>query len=163
MIFLTEAIVMCLLFTAAVAASVLRNPLNWISDYPPAIQKRAMELGLVPSDKKRFTPAELTRKTVFSLLMVVMLVLLLIRVNGARTFLEGFLLSYGLYAVVAWYDAFVVDILWFCHSKRVILPGTEDMTSSYHDYWFHIRMSLVGMVLGLPICLLIGLGVMLFA
>ena len=163
MIFLTEAVVMCLLFTAAVSASLLKNPLNWISDYPPAIQKRAMDLGLVHKDKKRITPAELTRKIIGSILAVVLLVLLLVHVNGAETFLQGFLLSYGLYNVVAWYDAFVVDILWFCHSKRVVLPGTEDMADSYHDYWFHIRMSLVGMVLGLPICLLVGLGVMLLA
>ena len=163
MLFLTEAIVMCLLFTAMVAASVLTNPLNWISDYPPAIQQRAMELGLVPTDKKRLTPAELVRKAVGSILIVVLLSLLLTYVNGAETFREGFLWSYGLYAVVAWYDAFVIDILWFCHSKRVILPGTEDMVESYHDYRFHIRMSLLGMVLGLPICLLVGLGVVLLA
>lgn len=163
MLFLTEAIVMCLLFTAMVAASVLTNPLNWISDYPPAIQQRAMELGLVPKGKKRLTPAELVRKAVGSILIVVLLSLLLTYVNGAETFREGFLWSYGLYAVVAWYDAFVIDILWFCHSKRVILPGTEDMVESYHDYRFHIRMSLLGMVLGLPICLLVGLGVLLLA
>ena len=163
MIFFTEAVVLCLAFTAMVSASLLKNPMNWISDYPPAIQKRAMELGLVSPDKKRITPGELKRKVLGSLLAVVLLSLLLVYVNGAKTFLQGFLWSYGLYAVIAWYDAFVVDILWFCHSKRVILPGTEDMVDSYHDYWFHIRMSLLGMVLGLPICLLVGLLVRILA
>ena len=146
-----------------VSASLLKNPMNWISDYPPAIQKRAMELGLVPKDKKRITPAEITRKVVGSLLGVVLLSLLLTYVNGADTFWQGFFWSYGLYAVVCWYDAFVVDILWFCHSKRVVLPGTEDMVESYHDYGFHIRMSLLGMALGLPICLLVGLGVVILS
>ena len=159
MLFWIEAGILCLLFTVMVALSLLKDPLDWISDYPPAIQQRAMELGLVPRDKKRLTPAELTRKLVFSLIAVVGLTLLLVYVNGARGFWQGFWLSYGLYAVVAWYDALVVDCLWFCHSKRVILPGTEDMAESYRDYWFHIRMSLLGMVLGLPICLLAGLGV----
>ena len=163
MLFFMEAMVLCLLFTAMVAASVMKNPLNWISDYPPAIQKRAVELGLVPADKKRITPAELRRKAAGSLLMVVILSLLIVYVNGAKTFRQGFLWSYGLYAVVAWYDAFVVDILWFCHSRRVILPGTEDMADSYHDYWFHIRMSLLGMALGIPVCLLVGLGVAILA
>ena len=163
MLFFIEALIICLLFTLMVAASVLKNPLSWISDYPPAIQKRAMELGLVPKGKKRVTGPELARKAVGSLISVVALSLLLVYVNGVTTFSQGFLLSYGLFAVVAWYDAFVVDIAWFCHSKRVILPGTEDMTDSYHDYWFHIRMSLLGMVLGLPICLLVGLGVVLLA
>ncbi len=38
-----------------------------------------------------------------------------------------------------------------------VLPGTEDLTEAYHDYACHIRSSLLGMLIGLPVCLLIGL------
>ena len=55
------------------------------------------------------------------------------------------------------YDAIVIGILWLCHSKMYILPGTEDMTEAYHDYGYHVRASCVGMLIGLPVCLLIGL------
>ena len=48
-------------------------------------------------------------------------------VNGSRSFLNGFLISYGLWLIVDWYDAIVIDILWLCHSKVWILPGTEDL------------------------------------
>lgn len=78
-------------------------------------------------------------------------------VNGSRSFLNGFLVSYGLWLIVDWYDAIVIDILWLCHSKIYILPGTEDMTETYHDYGYHIKGSCVGMLIGLPVCLLIGL------
>ena len=80
-------------------------------------------------------------------------------VNGSRSFLNGFLVSYGLWMIVDWYDAIVIDILWLCHSKAYILPGTEDMTAAYHDYGYHVKSTCVGMLIGLPICLLIGLTV----
>lgn len=56
-----------------------------------------------------------------------------------------------------WPAAIVIDILWLCHSKVWILPGTEDMTVAYHDYGYHVKSSCVGMLIGLPVCLLIGL------
>ena len=43
------------------------------------------------------------------------------------------------------------------------LPGTEDMTDVYHDYGYHIRSSAVGMLIGLPVCLVIGLTVQVLA
>ena len=36
------------------------------------------------------------------------------------------------------------------------IPGTEDMPE-YRDYRFHIRQSCIGSLLGLPVCLLVGL------
>ena len=160
MIFLAESIILCLLFTLCCIPPLLKNPLQWISDYPRPIQDRARELGLVDPDKKLLTRGELIRKLVGSLAMAILLSLVLVYVNGVEGFAGGFLWCYGFCTVIAWYDALVIDCLWFCHSKKVILPGTEDLVSSYHDYWFHIRTSLLGMVLGIPISLLVGLCVL---
>jgi len=63
----------------------------------------------------------------------------------------------GISRICLLYDAVVLDILWFCHAKVWILPGTEDMTEAYHDYGYHVKASCVGMLIGLPVCLLIGL------
>ena len=54
------------------------------------------------------------------------------------------------------YESNISDILWLCHSKTYILPGTEDMTDIYRDYRYHIRGSCIGMLIGLPISLVIG-------
>ncbi len=159
MIFLTEAVLGCVLFTLMVVPSLLKNPLAWVSDYPPAIQDRARALGLIPEEQNRMPVAALGKKAVFSLLAALGLAVVLVLVNGAETFRQGFLLSYGLWLVLVWYDALGLDCLWFCHSKKVILPGTEDMVQAYHDYGFHIKMSCIGMLLGLPVCLLSGLAV----
>ena len=37
----------------------------------------------------------------------------------------------------------------------VKVPGTEDM-EEYKDYCFHIKQSCIGMLLGLPACLAVG-------
>ncbi len=159
MIFWMEAVVGCLLFTIVVVPSVIRNPLAWLSDYPPAIRARARELGLICAEQKKLPPAVLVRKSVAILTITVLLALALVFLNGARTFGEGFFLSYGLWLTVNWYDTFVIDWLWFCHSKKVMLPGTEDMTDAYHDYGFHFKIGIFGMGLGLPVCLLVGFAV----
>ena len=57
---------------------------------------------------------------------------------------------------VNWFDALVLDCLWFCHDKHFVIPGTEDMTDAYHDYWLHIKGALIGMLLGIPAALVAG-------
>ena len=163
MLFLGEAVILCLFFTGMVVPSLLKDPVTWVSDYPPAIQQRAKELGLIPADQKRMPPAVIVRKTIAALAIAILLGLILIFVNGAESFREGFLLGYGLWLIVDWYDALVIDCLWFCHSRRAVLPGTEDMVKEYHNYGFHCKMSVVGMALGLPVALLAGLSVHLLA
>lgn len=157
MVFWIEAAVLCLLFTGAVVPSVRKSPLAWVSDYPPAIRERVRALGLLPKQDRGIPPAVLVRKLTAFLLAAVLLAVLLIYFNGAERFWEGTLLSYGLWLAVDWYDALVLDCIWFCHSKKAVIPGTEDMTEAYRDYGFHIRMSVIGMGLGLPVCLLAGL------
>ncbi len=56
-------------------------------------------------------------------------------VNGARSFWEGFGYTYLLWTIV----------------------------DAYHDYWFHIKGSFTGMLLGLPIALVVGAIVALIA
>ena len=55
------------------------------------------------------------------------------------------------------YDAVVMDIIWFCHDPYFVFKGTEDMLYEYHNYWFHIKESLIGEVLALVICAIVGL------
>ena len=43
-----------------------------------------------------------------------------------------------IWLIIDWYDALVLDSIWFCHSKKVRIPGTEDM-EEYKDYCFHIK------------------------
>ena len=156
MMFLIESIVLCVFFTLTVPLYGLRDPLAMIDSYPPSIVARAEELGLVPRGRKRRAPKVIAAKLAFCLIVAVVFAVMLRIFNGAVTFLSGFVTSFLLWLVVDWYDALVIDCLWFCHSKRCIIPGTEYMTAAYHDYGFHIRQSCIGIFIGLPVCLLTG-------
>ena len=157
MIFIIEAVLACLLFTIIVTKSVNDNPLNWISDYPPRIVERCKELGLIKEVETIKTPKVLARKLIAAVCFGVLMGVAITYINGAKSFNEGFLISYGLWLVVAWYDAFVIDCIWFAHSKKIIIPGTEDMIDEYHNYWFHIKMSFIGSLIGLPVAIFAGL------
>lgn len=156
MIFAIEAIIICLLFTICIL-TYMKNPLNEIYSYPPNIIKRVIELGLIEDKKVPNKLEVLKKKWPAFLISGILIGLVVYFVNNAHSFIEGFSISYGIWLIVDWYDAIVLDIIWFCHSKKVIIPGTEDMVKDYHDYSFHIKGSLVGMVIGLPACLIAGI------
>ena len=154
-----ESVALCVLFTAMIL-SQMRNPLEtYIYSYPPQIVDRVIELGLVvDKDRKTHSRVKAIKKKWPAVIFLGILIGAIVYfVNGARSFADGFLVSYGLWLVVDWYDAFILDIGWFCHSKKVIIPGTEDLGDAYKDYWFHIKGSLIGMVLGLAACLIAGM------
>ena len=156
MILLVECVIAVILFTAIAIPLTMRDPLGSIGDYPPAIRKRCEELGLVEPSEKRFSPAELARKVIGVVVLLVGLAFLLVKVNGDTSFWQGFRDSLIIWLVIAWWDAIVIDCGWFCHSPRSRIPGTEDM-AEYHDYLFHIKQSCIGSAIGLPVCLLVGL------
>ena len=156
MTLLLECIISALLFTVLAICLDLKDPLGVIGDYPPAIRQRCVELGLIEERKERFTARDLLRKGLAMVLFALIFAFVLRKVNGISTFIEGFRDSYIIWLFIAWWDALVVDCGWFCHSKKMRIPGTEDM-KEYKDYLFHIKQSLIGTVLGLPVCLLTGL------
>ena len=156
MVFLIESLIASALFTFFVFL-MSRDPVKTIFNYPPAIIERCDKLGLVDASNKPggvgFYVKKLTAMVVFG----VLLGLLVRYVNGCTSFWSGCLTAYALWVVVNWWDAIVMDCLWFCHDKHFIIPGTEDMVKDYHDYWFHIRGALIGMLLGVPAALAAGL------
>ena len=96
------------------------------------------------------------KQKLFAKLFGILLGLLVRYINGCTMFWSGCLTAYALWCVVNWFDAFVLDCIWFCHDKHFVIPGTEDMTAAYHDYWFHIKGALIGMLLGIPAALAAG-------
>lgn len=150
-----ECLVLCALFTVAVVTVSLKDPLAGVHNWPPAIQQRAQALGLIGERQISGSKAVYVKKLMGALLIAVLCTAVVYCVNGARSFSAGFSDSYLIWTVVNWYDAFVIDCLWVCHDRRVRIPGTEDM-KEYQDYWFHIKGSLKGQLLGLPVCALVG-------
>ena len=155
MIIFVECVILCLIFTGSVAM-MMKNPIATIYNYPPKIQERVKSLKQY-KDKIPTNENKVTTKSLVALFIVILFSLILRYINGYTTFLQGFGYSFLIWTVVNVYDMVFMDIVWFCHSKKVIIKGTEDMTKEYHDYMFHIKQSLIGMMIGASVCILIGL------
>ncbi len=159
LIFIIEVLAACLLLTAGCLLSThrLMDNLELAKlNYPPEIVQRLIELGLVSGDRPPSEWQRIKKKWPAILVLGLLLGLLMRYTNGCASFLSGFGLSYLLWLIVDWYDALIVDWVLFCHSKRFVIPGTEDMREAYHDYMFHIKGSCFGMLIGLPCCLIAG-------
>lgn len=156
MIFLFESLIACAVFTLFVFL-MSRNPIKTIFNYPPAIVERCKSLGLVDDSNRPGGVAFYVKKITAMAIFGILLGLLVRYVNGCTTFLSGCLTAYALWCVVNWFDAFVLDCIWFCHDKHFIISGTEDMIKDYHDYWFHIKGGFIGMLLAIPAALVAGL------
>lgn len=154
-IILTETMVLTILFTIAVVAGS-KNPVDTVYDMPEPIINRCLELGLIDESKKADSPQTRRKKLAAAIVIALVIAVTLFFVNHARNFLQGFLISYLIWLIIDWYDCFVIDWIWVCHNKKLIIPGTEDLVDSYKDYRFHFIGSLKGMVIGLPVCLLVG-------
>ena len=162
MILLFECLIGIILFALIVVPMGLKDPLGVISDYPPAIRKKCEELGLVEKSEKRFSAKDLLRKTLAIIVLVVVAVLVMIKINYAKSFWQGFLNTFIVWLAITWFDAIVLDCIWFCHSRRMRIPGTEDM-NEYQDYLFHIKQSCIGTLIGIPVCAVVGLFVALLS
>ena len=160
MTFFIESLIACTVFTLFVFL-MSRNPIKQIFNYPPAIIERCDKLGLVDATNKPGGIVFYTKKIVAMVLFGVLLGLLVRYVNGCTTFWCGALTAYALWCVVNWFDAFVLDCIWFCHDRHFVIPGTEDMEDDYHDYWFHIKGGFIGMLLAIPAALVAGVVVIL--
>ena len=153
-IIIIECIVLCALFTLGVYI-MSRKPINTLYNYPPKIQERVKSLeeykDKIPTEKNKiFT------KITASVLIVIIVSLILRYINGYKTFIEGFGYGFLIWTIVNIYDAIVMDIIWFCHDKQFVFKGTEDMVKEYHDYWFHIKQSLIGEIIGGIVCIIVG-------
>lgn len=156
MVFLVESVIACAVFSLFVFL-MSRDPVKTIFNYPPAIIDRGRSLGLVDDSNKPGGAVFYAKKITALVVFGILLGLLVRYVNGCTSFWIGALTAYALWVVVNWWDAFVLDCLWFCHDKHFVIPGTEDMVKEYHDYWFHIKGSLIGMVLAIPAAIVAGI------
>ena len=154
-IIIIETIILGLLFTIMVY-KMSRNPIKELYNYPPKIQERVKSLEQykndIPTQKKKISV-----KLVASLIIIIVISLIMKYINGYNSFLDGFKYSFIIWSIINWYDAIVLDCIWFCHDKKFIIKGTEDMVDEYHNYWFHIKGSIIGEIIGLFICLIVGM------
>ena len=152
---LIESGAFCLLFT--LIALLMRKNIKFAAlNYPPKIVERLIALGKIKEEKPLPVGKRLLKKLPILVIYIAGFTCLFYFVNGCRTFLEGFISMAIVMGIFDWYDAFFLDCVLFCNTKLFVLEGTEDMTQEYHDYMFHIKGSLRGMILVIIGSLVIG-------
>lgn len=150
-----EALVYALLYGAFIAFLVLKQgAARQLYNYPPKIQERAVALG-VTTKEEMAANAKKYKPMGFAIMSGLCLVIIC-AINHETTFWAGFYQSYIFLNAFSVFDAAVLDSMWFCHSKRWVIPGTEDMTEAYHDYWFHWKWVFIGLVSLIPVVAIIG-------
>lgn len=151
-IFIIEAIVLTVIFTGMILIPLIKNPVWWIHDFPKDIQEEYFKTHeRIPS---AFFSATVLIKKCIGLLIALGILIGLIWFVGAKSFTQAFIVSYGLWTIIDWYDCFILDWIFFANMKSVRLPGTEHMDKAYHQKKYHFIRSLYGMIVGLIPCLI---------
>lgn len=124
--YLLQIILLLLLFTACITIPLSRDPTAFAGSYPPDIQEVYYKTQGLRRPEWGFQKAELIRKGL-GLLAAMFPLCWMAHAAGARSFAGalGILASYLL--VIAAFDTFILDWIFFPRIRRWRLPGTEHM------------------------------------
>eukprot|EP00833_Pecoramyces_ruminatium_P010551 jgi/Orpsp1_1/1184583/evm.model.c7180000090095.1 len=153
-----ESIIFCIIFTLSLVFWLTRERgvMAQIHNYPPKIIERVKELGQLPDDYIEYGKKQKCICLPIYLLGIIILPILFAQIS---TFLEAWIHVYAIIIIWVFYDSFILDCLIFCRTKLFIIPGTEDMTKEYHNYWFHIKYAIISIPL-MTIVALIPAGIL---
>lgn len=146
-------IMVCVLITLLEVIGTKVNPVSGIHNLPREIQERvhAMpqyqgKLGRILSTKERIV------KKLPALVLLLVVFTGVVYVAGARNFLQGFVYTFLMWAVVKLYVSLVLVCGWYAHTPSMWIPGTTDMKASYQNYKFYLssipRSLLAGTLVG---------------
>lgn len=147
MVLLLQCVVCCALFTLMILPAQYRDPLKMIMSYPPEVIRRVEELAQYRDTIKGRQKAHVSKK-IGGLVFFVFLLAAVAALSGCRTFGQTFKHVFTLFLTVNLYDLIVLDWCVFCHSRKLRIPGTEDMDAAYRDRVFHVRGFRTGLILG---------------
>ena len=153
-----EALAFAAIFTAAVLGIYLgdkKYSTAGIANYPPDIQEEYFKTHERVDVSYRSKKVLLTKG--LGVLVFTGILFACALLAGAKTFWQGFFLTFGLMAWIGAYDAFFLDWVLFANLPMFRLEGTEHMDKAYHQKWFHLKgMLFPGMIFALIPAALVG-------
>ena len=157
-VILLEAVAFAAIFTAIVFSAYRGDKMYTpaaIHNYPPDIQEEYFKTHERVDVSVKSKSVLLTKSLGIVIFTGILFVCALLA--GAKTFLEGFLLTFGLMVWIGAYDTFFLDWVLFANLKRFRLEGTEHMDKAYHQKWFHLKgMLFPGIIFALIPAALVG-------
>ena len=155
MVLAIECVVLCIVFTLIILPAQYKDPMAMIMSYPPNVIKRVEGLPQYAGCIKEKEKKHISKK-IFGIFFSAVLLAIVAYLSGCRGFAETFFHVFMLFFVVNIYDMLVLDWGVFCHSKKLRIPGTEDMDKDYTDYLFHAKGAAKGTIIGIVVALLSG-------
>jgi hypothetical protein len=141
-----DGIILSVIASLFVGATLRLNPRIWLQDYPKDIQAQ------VPPKTEAEKRLSLALGIPFLILFVAVpfasTLNLKVRSQSDVSFLALWLHAFGVIIIFSVVDWLVLDWLMFCTltPRFVVIPGTEGM-AGYKDYAFHFRGFLIGTAL----------------
>ena len=160
MILVIECVILCIVFTLIILPVQYKDPMVMIMSYPPNVIKRVEQLPQYAGCIKEREKKHIAKK-IFGLFFFSIILAIIAYVSGCREFVDTFIHVFMLFFAVNVYDMLVLDWAIFCHSKKLRIPGTEDMDEDYKDYLFHARGAIKGTVMGMIVAILSGVIILL--
>ena len=161
MILAIECLVLCIVFTLIILPAQYKDPMVMIMSYPPNIIKRVEQLPQYKGCIKEKEKKHISKK-LFGVFFFAGVLAIVAHLSGCKGFIDTFFHVFVLFFVVNIYDMLVLDWGVFCHSKKLRIPGTEDMDEDYKDYLFHARGAMKGTVIGIIVAILSGVIILLY-
>ena len=152
-----EMLVFAAIFTVLVFSMLRKKETDaGIHNYPPDIQEEYFKTH--PRRDVSYRSGNVVLAKSCGLLLFIAVLTACALFAGAQSFLQGFLLSFGLMCCIGAYDTFFLDWVLFANLKCFRLPGTEHMDKAYHQKWFHVRgMLFPGLIFALIPAAAVGL------
>ena len=163
-VIIIEAFAFAAIFTAIVLIAAhgerLYDPAT-IHNYPPDIQEEYFKTHERVDVSYSSKSVILTKGA--GILMFIVILFVCAWLAGAKTFVQGFGLAFGLMVWIGLYDTLFLDWVLFANLKMFRLEGTEHMDDAYHQKWFHLKgMLFPGIVFALIPATVVGLLAMAF-
>ena len=153
-----EALVFAGIFTAIIVTAY-RGERKYspagIHNYPPDIQEEYFKTHKKVDVTYRSKSVLLGKSAGVLVFTGILLVCALIA--GAKTFRQGFWLTFGQMVWIGIYDTCFLDWVLFANLPMFRLEGTEHMDAAYHQKWFHAKgMLFPGIIFALIPAALVG-------
>lgn len=155
MLLTIQCVACCALFALIILPAQYRDPIRMIASYPPEVIRRVQQLPQYRDTIQARTKTHLARKA-GGLCFFGFLFAAVARFSGCRSFADAFLHVFTIFFAVNIFDLLVLDWGVFCHSRKLRIPGTEDMDEAYRDRLFHLKGAAVGILLSAIAALLSG-------
>ena len=146
MMLILEGLAMCLWLLVICIAGKANGNEGLVIFYEKGVRNRVLQMGLTTEEKISGRMALVSVLLFLPLISVVPLMVYFI--NGASTFLEGFLQMSAIYLIMGLFDRLFIDWYWVMHTKDWIIPGTEDLMPYIHRNT--MLMKWASTLIGLP-------------